>query len=145
MNKFLNIIKIILLFLLIYFNVRYYFQYKFLGVNLVEGLYLIYFLFFSVFVIYDTFKANNYKFNIITCIILFTMALIFTRCFYDTGFISNSIYMSNINNYMKFHSGETPEVLEINKLYIIQNIPYFILLTILSFIYRFINRKITTK
>jgi hypothetical protein len=108
-----------------------------------------YFIFLSIYLLYiilnikDIIKKNkineNKKYNLLQIIMLSIMILVFLRTLYDPSFLINSSkYVSKIKELGK---GYLEEAQDQTILYLLQNIPYFIGLLILSLIYRKINME----
>ena len=108
-----------------------------------------YFIFLSIYLIYiilnikDIIKKNkineNKKYNLLQIISLLIMIFIFLRTLYDPSFLINSSKYAN--KLKELGEGYLEEAKDQTILYLIQNIPYFIGLIILSLIYRKINME----
>lgn len=108
-----------------------------------------YFIFLSIYIMYiilnikDILKKNKIKeekkYNIIQIIMLSIMILVFTRTLYDPSFIYNSSKYTEILK--EINNGYLEEAKDQTILYLLQNMPYFIGLLILSLIYRKINME----
>ncbi len=108
-----------------------------------------YFMFLSIYLLYiiltikDIIKKNkineNKKYNLLQIISLLIMIFIFLRTLYDPSFLINSSkYTSKLK---ELGEDFLEEAQEQTILYLLQNIPYFIGLLILSLIYRKINME----
>ena len=108
-----------------------------------------YFIFLSIYLLYiilnikDIIKKNtineNKKYNILQIISLSIMIFVFIRTLYDPSFLINSSKYAN--KLKELGEGYLEEAQEQTILYLLQNIPYFIGLLILSLIYRKINME----
>lgn len=108
-----------------------------------------YFIFLSIYLLYiilnikDIIKKNtineNKKYNILQIISLLIMIFIFLRTLYDPSFLINSSKYKSILK--ELGEGYFEEAQDQTILYLLQNIPYFIGLLILSLIYRKINME----
>ena len=108
-----------------------------------------YFIFLSIYLLYiilnikDIIKKNkikdNKKYNILQIISLLIMIFIFLRTLYDPSFLINSSKYAN--KLKELGEGYLEEAQYQTILYLLQNIPYFIGLIILSLIYRKINME----
>lgn len=108
-----------------------------------------YFIFLSIYLLYiilnikDIIKKNkineNRKYNLLQIISLLIMIFIFLRTLYDPSFLINSSKYKSILK--ELGEGYFEEAQEQTILYLLQNIPYFIGLLILSLIYRKINME----
>lgn len=108
-----------------------------------------YFIFLSIYLLYiilnikDIIKKNkineNKKYNLLQIISLLIMIFIFLRTLYDPSFLINSSKYKSILK--ELGEGYFEEAQEQTILYLLQNIPYFIGLLILSLIYRKINME----
>lgn len=106
-----------------------------------------YFIFLSIYLLYiilnikDIIKKNkikdNKKYNILQIISLLIMIFIFLRTLYDPSFLINSSKYAN--KLKELGEGYLEEAKDQTILYLLQNMPYFIGLIILSLIYRKIN------
>lgn len=140
MNKILEIIKNILMLLLTILIIRYvsiYHEFTTLGLII----FLTLFILTIMITIKDYLKKNKIqkdkKYIIISIIYLSIMSLIFIRTLYDKSFIYNS--KQYVEEYLKISSTEIDMLKQYNALYLLQNIPYFIGLLLLSLTYRKIN------
>jgi len=108
-----------------------------------------YVIFLSIFLLYiilsikDIIKKNkidnNKKYNILQIIMILIMILVFIRTLYDPSFLINSTkYTSKLKDLGEEYLVEAQDQ---TILYLLQNIPYFIGLLILSLIYRKINME----
>ena len=108
-----------------------------------------YFIFLSIYLLYiilnikDIIKKNkineNKKYNILQIISLSIMIFVFIRTLYDPSFLINSSKYAN--KLKELGEGYLEEAQYQTILYLLQNIPYFIGLLILSLIYRKINME----
>ena len=108
-----------------------------------------YFIFLSIYLLYiilnikDIIKKNkineNKKYNLLQIISLLIMIFIFLRTLYDPSFLINSSKYKSILK--ELGEGYFEEAQDQTILYLLQNIPYFIGLLILSLIYRKINME----
>ncbi len=108
-----------------------------------------YFIFLSIYLLYiilnikDIIKKNkikdNKKYNLLQIISLLIMIFIFLRTLYDPSFLINSSKYAN--KLKELGEGYLEEAKDQTILYLLQNIPYFIGLLILSLIYRKINME----
>ena len=108
-----------------------------------------YFIFLSIYLLYiilnikDIIKKNkineNKKYNLLQIISLLIMIFIFLRTLYDPSFLINSSKYAN--KLKELGEGYLEEAQYQTILYLLQNIPYFIGLLILSLIYRKINME----
>lgn len=108
-----------------------------------------YFIFLSIYLLYiilnikDIIKKNtineNKKYNILQIISLSIMIFVFIRTLYDPSFLINSSKYKSILK--ELGEGYFEEAQDQTILYLLQNIPYFIGLLILSLIYRKINME----
>ena len=140
MNKILEIIKNILLLLLTILIIRYvsiYHEFTTLGLII----FLTIFILTIIITIKDYIKKNQIqkdnKYIIISIIYLSIISFIFIRTLYDKSFIYNS--KEYVEEYLKISPTEIDILKQYNALYLLQNVPYFIGLLILSLIYRKIN------
>lgn len=142
MNKILEIIKNILLLLLTILIIRYvsiYHEFTTLGLII----FLTIFILTIIITIKDYIKKNQIqkdnKYIIISIIYLSIISFIFIRTLYDKSFIYNS--KEYVEEYLKISPTEIDILKQYNALYLLQNVPYFIGLLILSLIYRKINME----
>ncbi|MGM9849854.1 MAG: hypothetical protein ACI31V_03035 [Bacilli bacterium] len=108
-----------------------------------------YFIFLSIYLLYiilnikDIIKKNkikdNKKYNLLQIISLLIMIFIFLRTLYDPSFLINSSKYKSVLK--ELGKGYLEEAQDQTILYLLQNIPYFIGLIILSLIYRKINME----
>ena len=108
-----------------------------------------YFIFLSIYLLYiilnikDIIKKNkineNKKYNLLQIISLSIMIFVFIRTLYDPSFLINSSKYKSILK--ELGEGYFEEAQDQTILYLLQNIPYFIGLLILSLIYRKINME----
>lgn len=108
-----------------------------------------YFIFLSIYLLYiilnikDIIKKNkineNKKYNLLQIISLSIMIFVFIRTLYDPSFLINSSKYAN--KLKELGEGYLEEAQYQTILYLLQNIPYFIGLLILSLIYRKINME----
>jgi len=108
-----------------------------------------YFIFLSIYLLYiilnikDIIKKNkikdNKKYNLLQIISLSIMIFVFIRTLYDPSFLINSSKYAN--KLKELGEGYLEEAQDQTILYLLQNIPYFIGLLILSLIYRKINME----
>lgn len=148
MNKFLNILKFILLFVLIVLN---YLALK--NEITIQGFnHLLYWIFIGIFCIIsikDLVKknliTNNKTYNFLCIIIFLIMNVIFLRALYDPHFFYNNLALMNeLDNYYISLYGDTggmPIDIDCINFFIKQNINYFLVMFILLFLYRKLNFK----
>lgn len=108
-----------------------------------------YFIFLSIYLLYiilnikDIIKKNtineNKKYNILQIISLSIMTFVFIRTLYDPSFLINSSKYKSILK--ELGEGYFEEAQDQTILYLLQNMPYFIGLLVLSLIYRKINME----
>ncbi|MBQ8892453.1 MAG: hypothetical protein IJ068_06305 [Bacilli bacterium] len=146
MNKFMHIIKIILIFLLVYFQII--FEYKFgYNINFFKITFIILEIMYIILTIKDLIKKENIlkdkKYLILQIIVLIITNLIYIRCLYDKSFIyNNKTYYLELVNYFKMHnSNENIYLKDINIYYLHQNFIYFNILFISLLIYHKVNLK----
>jgi len=150
MNKILFWIKNILYIILTLLIIKYISIFN--VTSFIFFLYLIIYGILVVLTIKDILsKNNNDMYNFITIIGIGIMSFIFIRTIYDSSFILNNKEM--LNKFISLTGYDSSgyilnyDFAYHNIYYLLQNIPYFILITILLIIYRTINlshKKIIT-
>ena len=149
MNKLLNIIKILLILLLIYFNILC--KTRNLIASNIVPVFIIIELVYIILTIKDYKKKNKINLNkmylILNIIVLIITNFIFIRLLYDQNFIYN-----DLNNYTDLYNYFNPvisdytnatyyQVIWLNTIYLEQNMIYLIPLFISLLIYRKVNLK----
>lgn len=146
MNKLLNIIKVLLLFVLIFVNFwGLKNEFQMLGYNHV--FYLILVTIILIVTIKDWIKkdtiSTNKIFNILSIAVFLIMIFILLRAMYDTRFIyNNSEFVKDLNIYGKNLYGFKANYEDFMTIdfFVAQNINYFIMMLMLVLGYRFINK-----
>ena len=142
MNKILEIIKNTLHILLTILIIKYITMYN----NYTTLGFIIFLALFSLTIILtikDYIKKNKIQkdktYQIITIIIFLIISFIFLRTIYDKSFIYNS--KEYVEEFLKNNPNEIDTLKQYNILYLYQNMFYFIVLLLLSLVYRKINME----
>ena len=145
MNKFLVILKLILLGVLVILN-----YYSWRVTQLTSVFHVLYFLFILIYAIQsmkDTKNKNkinqNKQFQILSILVFIIMNIVLLRLLFDTTFIyNNKELMTEYQNYSMELYGDvynvTDYLVQIS-LYMKQNLIYFNVMFILLFLYRRMN------
>lgn len=142
MNKTIELIKNILLTLLTLLIIKCITIYH----DIITLEYIIFLALFSlslIITIKDYIKKNKIQkdktYLLISIITLSIISFIFIRTLYDKSFIYNS--KQYVEEYLKNHPTEIDILKQYNALYLYQNMIYFIILLLLTLIYRRINMR----
>lgn len=142
MNRILEIIKNILLILLTLLILKYItIHHEFVTFGYI--LFLTLFSLTLIITIKDYIKKNKIQkdktYLLMQIITLSIISFIFTRTIYDKSFIYNS--KQYVDEFLLNHQNEQDTLKQYNVLYLYQNTLYFIILLLLSLIYRKINME----